>query len=499
MKQRFLAAAVLALALALFLVPVSAAAQMRVFEQSMGRLKARLPRSTFDGKTLKITTYKQLTQVANFLKQYRANLDKAIDSWNKLIKTARTQARRNALVANQAYFKALAAEVQAKARVIKPTKAAAPSPQKKISLSDVYVGPDVGKGKPFIVDTIGRKETRFRAWPSPGTKAKPSRWSAKLEFWVKYDQIAGGDVVLIEVLKGRKKLGPPTACRPSKVLGQYQLALFDCKAPKTRKWETLFSSAGDHTINLTYKKPIEGKQFKNFATLHVRVKKLLHGASNNPAVTWGTDYDQTLGVSTIEEAVTSSARNSVGHTMVAMNAAFRKEIAGVVIRTWVKRAERMGSVSLTCLYKGKRVAEGRLINSDDFDYWSFVRKGSPKRDKASWIQLAFDVGMIRFRPGPGGSRGSYGQKPHWLSDSPGEYKCVVLDGGEVVKELFFAVGNEGDIIKPACQLKSMNTLSTVTLLRAKDRKLSDTKYDKAISKKRAFEGRVKWARGCPPR
>ena len=66
------------------------------------------------------------------------------------------------------------------------------------------------------------------------------------------------------------------------------------------------------------------------------------------------------------------------------------------------------------------------------------------------------------------------------------------------KELFFKVGADGEIVKPTCQTKSMNTLNTVTLLATRDHILSTVDYDKKVGKQSGFEGRVKWSKSCPP-
>ncbi len=486
-----------ALLIVVSLMPADAAAQMRTFEQSMGRLKAKL--KSFDGQNLNVETYDELVAAANFLKNYKANLQKAIKAWNSLMKTARTQARLKALKDNEAYFKALAKAIQDKAKEIKPPKKVEKKPDKLITLKDAYSGPDVAGDKPWILDTFGRQETILRVWGSPGTKSKPSRWSIRLQFWVGFGEIANGDVVMVQVLKGRKKLGKPGACKPSHVWPDNKLAFFKCQVPRDRDWKGLFKTAGVHTIKLTYKKPIEGKVFKDFAVFQLTSKKLKKGASNNPAVAWGTDHDMRLAVSTVEEAVTSSGSGETGDTTRAFFAVYRKGISYLEIRTWFKRVKRLERTSLTCLYKGKRVAEGHSIGGHNFDYWSYVRKGSPKRDDAKWVQVAYQVHMLKSRPGPGGNKGSWSKEPHWLHENPGEYKCVILGDGEVLKELYFTVGEDGAIVKPECQLKSVNTLATITLLRAVDKKLSDRKYDKKIGKKYGFQGRVKWPKGCPPR
>ena len=486
----------LCLAAGLMAVPGDASAQMRAFEQSMGRLNVKL--KTFDGTNLNITTFEQLTEAANFAKNYKASLQTAIGAWNSLIKSAKTQARHKALSEKDAYFKALAAALQEKAKTIKPPVKVEKKPDKVIALKDVYVGPDVAGDKPWILDTFGKEETIIRAWGSPGTKSKPSRWSAWLKFWVGFKDIANGDMISVQVYLGKKKLGKAHPCKPTVVMADVKLAYFECKTPKDRDWDGLFKTAGVHTLKLTYKKPIEGVTFKDFAVLQLNAKQLKKGASNNPALAWDTDHDMKLTVTTVEEALSSSGRGPTGHAEAAFAAAFRKGISHLRIRTWFKREKRLESTSMTCLYKGKRVAEGRPIGGHNFDYWSYVKKGSPKRDDAKWVQAVYEVGMLKPRPGPGGQKGSWTTEPHWLHENPGEYKCVIVGDGDVIKEIYFTVGEDGAMVKPQCQLQSMNTLTTVTLARTVDKKLSDRKYDKKAGKKYGFHGRVMWPKGCPP-
>ncbi len=304
-------------------------------------------------------------------------------------------------------------------------------------------------------------------------------------------------MVLIQVLKGRKKLGKPTACKPSYLSSDVHLGQYECQAPKTRNWKDLFSTAGAHTIQMTYKKPIEGVEFKNFATLKVNVLKLKQGAANNPYVAWGTDHDMKLSVTTVEETVTNSNSRKMGYALAAVRASLRQDIPFLTIRTWFKRTKSNLRATLTCLYKGKRVAEGHGIGGNNYNYWSYIKKRSPKRNEAVWSQEAFQLHMMKPRPGPNG-KGSWSKPPHWLNENPGEYKCVVLAEGEVIKEIYFTVGKDGEVIKPECQLKSANTLSSVTFARTVDKKLSDRKYDKKVGKKYGFEGRVTWAKECPP-
>ena len=176
-----------------------------------------------------------------------------------------------------------------------------------------------------------------------------------------------------------------------------------------------------------------------------------------------------------------------------------KQEPSLTVRTWFKKDKGFHPTKITCLYQDKRIDEAQGHKGKEFSYWSYLKKGSMEREQAQWTQHYYQLHSLHPRPNPDGSKGSYSQPQHYLNENPGEYRCVVTGGGAVLKELFFRVGQDGEIVKPACQLKSMNTLHTVTLLAAKDHKLSTVDYDESIGKQSGFEGRVQWAKSCPPK
>ncbi len=468
---------------------------MRTFQQSMDRTRTKLPAGTFDGTNLHITTYRQLKSVESFLKNYKVNLGKAIKSWNRMIPTARTRARRANLVQRQTYFRALLSAYLAKAKTIKKPVVVAPKAARVIKLSEVFVGPDAGKTTPYLVDMLGPMETLFRAWGTPGSTKRPSRWYAKLRLYVHYPNVASDDVLKVQLLQRGRRLGAATTCRMRGLYKNLQLAYFECKSPDTRDKSKQRATSGAHVIKLSYKKPVEGKTFKNFATLRVNVLKIKHGSRNRPTRMWATDHDMRLHVTTIEEKFhRSSQRTMVRRVQSAVMQAFRdrRTPSFLEMRTWFKWKDRAPRMKATCFYKGKRISEASAIGGDGFKYWTYARRG---KDSAHWRQARFALGHIvpRALNGKRFTKRGY----HYLDQNPGKYRCVITGDGDILKEVFFTVGAEGELVKSACQLKSMNTLRTITLVRTKDRKVSDRSYNKHIGKKRAFAGRVAWARGCP--
>ena len=470
---------------------------MRNFDQAMMRLQNKLPDTVFDGKELKVANHDELQKVAGFLGKYQVNAKAALDAWKQLGR-GQNEERRSKLNANIQYHDALLAAYNEKSKTIKAPQEAPPAQMRKVSMDDIFIGPDVGKGKPFLIDTVGEWQTMARVWGHPGNKAKPSRYSIKLEFWVRYENIASDDVVMIQTTKGAKKLGRPIPCSPTKVYPELKLAWYKCDAPKARAdYNTLFNVAGDLNVHLTYRKIIEGKEFKKFASLKVRAMKLKKGSANNPAVAWASNHDIELGASTLQE-ITSGGQSGTAYEMMrALDGALNKDETFAVIHTWFKSDKSHIPTRMACLYNGKRVAEAQGHRETSHSSWSFIKKGSTKQDDNEWQQHQFQLYSLHPHPRIDGSKGSYHKPQHYLPENPGKYRCVVTSEGEIVKEMNFEVGGDGEIIKPACQSSSMNTLQSVTLLSTKNVRVSTKKWDKNIGKKAGYAGGVTWSKGCP--
>ncbi len=474
--------------------PQQGQAQMRKFEQNMAKLKIKLPANIFDGESLNISTYEELQQLKQYGLNYRAFLKGALDAWNKL-QNGKTEERRNQLVTYKSYFDAFLKAYLAKEKEIKPPEQKAPVPVKQVTLDDIYIGPGFSGKGPVIIDSIGQYDTELQAYGHPGTKAKPSRWSLKLKFYIKYENIAQDDAVMIEVLKDGKSLGEPASCQYAKLVKEGQLAYFKCDAPKKGSdFEKLLNTEGEHTVKLTYKKLIEGIEFKDFANFKVNVKQAMQGAANNPSLKWTTDHDMKLSVSTIEEEIPHGTPTDGGITG-AIRFAFQKEDSIMTIRTWFKKDKGYHPTRMACLYKNKRVAEAQGHKGKEYSYWSYLKKGSMERNNSQWTQHYYQLNTLHPRPSPTGPKRDY----FFLNKNPGDYRCVISGGGEVLKELFFKVGADGEIVKSACQLESMNTLHTVTLLAAKNHKLSTVAFDEKAGTRSGFEGRVRWSDSCPPK
>ena len=486
-----------AIALLLSLFTEAALAQMAAFEQSMQGMRNKLPASVFDGVTLNVTDHEQLQQVKGFGQRYAKNLQAAIDAWSQLGR-GQNQERLDKLKADKAYYDALVvAYKDASQRIQQPATATPPASRAATPIDQMYIGPDAGSAQPFVVDTIGGYQTEITVYGQPGTKAKPSRWGAKLKFYLKYAELESDDTIMIDVRKDGASLGDPTPCQPKARVAETQLAYFECEAPGGRDYERFFSSDGPHTVALTYRNLIMGTEFKDFAVFQVDVIAQMQGAANDPDLRWAASHDMKLSVSTIDEELPHSNPNDGGITL-ASRFAKRIDESRTVLRTWIKRDKGHHPTKITCIYNGKRIDNAEGFKDREHTAWSYAEKGSMERIQQQWIQLRFEMNGMLARANADGTKNSYSQPPHYLNENPGDYRCVLTGGGEIIKELFFSVGVDGEIVKPACQLGSMNSLVIVTLLESKDHKLSTVPYDEQAGRQSGFEGRVQWTAGCPP-
>ena len=371
-----------------------------------------------------------------------------------------------------------------------------PSVSAAQTFDDVVTGPGAKLDKPALIDAYGAEETSLQVFGSPGTKSKPSMWSVQMKLAVKHSGFTTSDVVMAQVYKGAKKLNEPIVCKPM-VLEGWPMALFQCRSPH-RDRDKMYNTAGPHTVRLSYKNLVQGKEFKDFATLSLDVLQLWAGSVKVPAVKWETNYDVHRLPTYIEERnptrVSGHRDRYVQEFMsTAMSAMNANGASHLELHTWVKR-DNFFSTEATCLYKGKPVWEAARENGRmGWDVHGRVKKGSPKEFKARWSKLRFQLQGLKI-VGKDGNRGGWAKQPHWLDQNPGEYKCVITGDGKVIKEIFFTVGEGGHLVKPPCQDKVLTTFKSITLVKATDKKWGELPWKKS---KAAFCGNVPWKKSCP--
>lgn len=131
-------------------LPEGVEAQLAEFEQAMSKLEEKLPADVWDGNTLNVSTYEELLEVRAFLSEYDRLTKVAKDAFSRLGDAERTDERKNTLNDHIAWMNVVIEAFNDKYEVLKPRKV---SP---------FLGPDVGQGKPFVVDTLGMQSTELQ-------------------------------------------------------------------------------------------------------------------------------------------------------------------------------------------------------------------------------------------------------------------------------------------------------------------------------------------------
>jgi hypothetical protein len=365
---------------------------------------------------------------------------------------------------------------------------------------------------PVVMDTLGVFDTQVKAYT---TSERPPTWVPELKVVIAIEGYAAEDVLVYQLKQGAKKIGAAHTCSSSTsyadkaptgtipgVTKELDLVYFDCKPDEKQG----ISKGGDYQLELSLKQPLSGKEFKAFASLHFNVIVAKQGNHNDPWNFYVHNGDHNLNVSmAYESLVREYGPSDAGRMLSGVVGRASGKVAQptipphVMIRTWFKEGETaMPRTTMSCMYNGKKVdGDDGDYQTESRDYYTFVKKGKDTRFTERWIQRLYTLAKLKFDPPCGWEKfkkSNLSMDQFWLSKNPGEYRCVIMGGGEILKEVFFTV-KDGKIAQSPCQSK-INTLRQVTLVPAKDTKVSNIKFDKKAGAI-GFH-RVKWDTGCPP-
>ena len=276
------------------------------------------------------------------------------------------------------------------------------------------------------------------------------------------------------------------------------MVLFRCQAEK----EFGISEAGQFGLKLTYKQTLQQKTHE-LATLMFNVVEVRRGSRNKPTITYRSDHDMRMSVATIEEGAGGGWDTN---TMVApFNEAFAAasdELGFATFRAWFKNDKKNTRRKLRCFYGDKKVGEsGDFGNTYSFwrryksGFTGFGKKGEPDVN-VRWEQAVFRANGLLFRRDPNWRKDEYADA-HPMNENPGDYRCVITGDGDILKELHFTIGEDGNIQRPSCQDQSMKTMRHITLVRQVNEKVSTIDYDDSIGRKFGYFGNAKWAGDCP--
>lgn len=366
-------------------------------------------------------------------------------------------------------------------------------------------GPASAQDKPTVIDTVGPLDTEVAVQRHNGRRK--ILWAPIVRVFVQFAGYSSDDLLLVQLKKGRRKLGKPFKCKPTTSMKELYrkgapvlpigILYFDCVFGEEHG-QTI---PGRYELGLSYKQTLAGKVFKDFATLKLNVLKLLQGNRDKPNTTYTEDDDMRLGVTTISEYAGNASRsrryNVLENAVKRAHKTWHQNYAPwPVVRLWLKSAGKSIDSKLTCFFKGKKFDEAGSNGALMREYWTFPRPRKAEI-KVRWEEHQFELKRTFFEPPYGFKKGEKrGANRHWLSQNPGDYRCVLTADGDILKEIFFKVDAKGEIVKTACQAQ-VNTLRHVTIVETRERK-SKAKYDQRLARKYAFAGHVTWTKGCPP-
>lgn len=376
----------------------------------------------------------------------------------------------------------------------------------KLAAERPFWSGDWPEDKPVLIDSLGNAETIFKVQPYP---TRPVVWVPEPTLFVRFADYETDDVIVMEVMKDGKPIGKPMKCGAkaasvdvtggrvhssyAKAFKKAALIAFSCRPKK----EFGLTESGVLMVRVSYRQTLLDVNH-HLADLRLHVREVQHCSQNNPCTTYTEDLDARMSVATLEESSDSIKNSAFDHfySSIASAQPAPDTVSNATIRFWLKDDDSNAlPKKATCYYGKKKLAQAQTGSSLNRGYWSHTKDG---KINVHWHHMKAQFFTLLIRPARDGSRGNYAGDVHFLSDNPGDYRCVVTGDGEILKEIYFTVGEDGEVAKPACQAASMKSLGRVTLLtKQKNMNVATNGYDAKIGKKLGFNGNVKWSGGCP--
>lgn len=312
-------------------------------------------------------------------------------------------------------------------------------------------------------------------------------WSPKVRVVVRLANAKKDDVLEIQHMQGKKKLGAPQKCMPNdepwKTDGT-SLIKFDCPPAEDVK----LTDAGAFAAALTYIQTGAGKKQEGFATLKYNVIKYRADAKpTKPDMKFVVDYDFHMGDAWIYPEI-KAGNIHPQYTQDPLSP------LPAVIHTWVKWEKQEPSEPVMRCYLGdKEIAQstGGSAGGGEYDVYKDAKSDSKK---IGWSKYRFYFDkMVYLDALDPDARKNHGPL-HVLADNPGDYTCKVTHQGDVIRVLKFSFkGN--DVVRSACE-KNLVTFSPTALISVTEMK-GDAPFAKDAYKKYGFFNRTEWPAGCP--
>lgn len=342
---------------------------------------------------------------------------------------------------------------------------------------------------PIVLDVYGKRDTQVFA-KSVTKQGSPWGWVPELEVFVKVASSETDDVLVIQHYQNGKKWGPPQKCARGHYDEMDHVAEFSCKMGE----DLASDKAGQFRAEIALKEVGANKTHDGIGSLAYSVQK--YNCDNRhikkrfaPSPCFVVNHDFRIGEAWLEETL---PRGGYNHDEIDESAP-----SEAYLRMWIKIGATEPKLNLRCFYKDKVISkDGLNRGQSEIKYQEFPKANAPQQE-VSWRKWWFALPDVAARPSKNGDN----KRGFYLSENPGDYRCVATSDGDQVAELTFTVGTDGKVHHAPCLDESrrgaVNVSDRMHLIKVTHKKGFNLAYDANDYKTSPFYGK-RWGKGCPP-
>jgi len=358
-------------------------------------------------------------------------------------------------------------------------------------LAPLLLFPRLSTGSPVVLDNHGKQETLVTS-QSVQKDGWPWGWVPVVNLLVKVPGSESDDVLVLQHYQGATKWGPPQKCARGHYDAATQIAEFECRMDNS----LAINKAGEFRVDVSYKNVATGKTQDGIGSLAYTVDK--YDCDNRhqnkrftPSPCFVVNHDFRIGEAWLEETVPTRGDYNPEPDPTANNS--------VYLRVWIKTESRTDpKINLRCYFNAKVISsDGLNRGQTEISYQEFP-KANAEPKTVMWRKWWFAIPNVSSRP-PKEAKTKSDQ--FYLSDNPGNYRCVATSNGEQVAEVVFVVGADGNIQHAPCQDETrpsaVTTASRIHLVKVTFRPGFNARFNANAFKTKPLYGK-RWIQGCPP-
>jgi hypothetical protein len=312
-----------------------------------------------------------------------------------------------------------------------------------------------GPDSPIVLDKWSRYHTSITTVENPGKKPDGTTdyynfaWVPKVELVVQLGQPQQTDVVILQHFQGEQPWGDPVKVPVGSIIPRrgrdYSLVTFSSTLDRM----LATSDVGSFSVKVSYKQTLLGKLHEDLATFHYTVKNCNRGwTPQGPVKGFYVDHDFRMGEAWL----------------------YRLSDNRIELWTWFKYNREGGAKvqggRLHC-FRGDTMLTFGDAPTDrtevKYDHYTSQRE----HQQTTWGLWYWSVPRIE-----GVMAAEY------LQQNPGEYRCVLIQDGELAREFYFTVGSDGEIVrKPFAGMNAIYAVDDSFPLRMEFKNSQDLEFD----------------------